>query len=98
VLVLGCVHIVSQGVGGGPQLGFEAEVGGGIALVGSCSRHLNPLPSFQFPQCAYRSRAPAGQFDARLNASCRIGQSTESIGDEFHQQITQGIEYFYSAP
>jgi hypothetical protein len=32
VLVLGRIHVVAQGVGGGPELGFEAEVGGRIAL------------------------------------------------------------------
>ena len=35
VLVLGRVHVVAQRVGGRPQLGLEAEVGGGV-VVGCC--------------------------------------------------------------
>ncbi len=98
VLVLGRVHVVTQRVGGGPQLGLEAEVGGGVVLGVLCSCHLIPLPSGQFPQRTQVQSSTERKFVVRLNARCRIGQSTESIGDEFHQQITQGIEYFYSAP
>jgi hypothetical protein len=32
VLVLGRVHVVAQRVGGGPEFGLEAEVGGGFVL------------------------------------------------------------------
>lgn len=32
VLVLGGIHVVAQRIGGGPQLGFEAEGCGGIVL------------------------------------------------------------------
>ena len=39
VLVLGRVHVVAQRVGGGPELGFEAEVGGGVVVLGFGLRH-----------------------------------------------------------
>jgi hypothetical protein len=39
VLVLGRVHAAAQGVGGLPELGLEAEVGGGVVLGG----HVLPL-------------------------------------------------------
>lgn len=46
MLVLGCVHVVAQCIRSGPQLGLEAEVGGGgtaaSALLGS-SRHETSL-------------------------------------------------------
>lgn len=34
VLLLGRVHVVAQGVGGGPELGLKAEVGGGGVFFG----------------------------------------------------------------
>ena len=36
VLVLGRVHVVAQRVGGRPELRLEAEVGGGVVIVGGC--------------------------------------------------------------
>jgi len=44
VLVFRRVHVVAQLVGGEPELGLEAEVGGGIVLFAGCFRH-------QFPFC-----------------------------------------------
>src|SRR5437879_6282762 len=42
VLVLGRVHVVAPRVRGGPELGLEAEVGGGVVLGFLCLCHLNP--------------------------------------------------------
>ena len=39
VLVLGRVHVVAERVGGGPELGLEAEVGGVVAVASFCFRH-----------------------------------------------------------
>ena len=42
VLVLGRVHVVAQRVGGGPELGLEAEVGGGVVALGHTFCHEPP--------------------------------------------------------
>ena len=42
MLVLGRVHVVAPRVRGGPELGLEAEVGGGVVLGFLCLCHLNP--------------------------------------------------------
>ena len=43
VLVLGGVHVVAQGVGGGPQLGLEAKIRRGVVLLCPGSCHSSPF-------------------------------------------------------
>ena len=40
VLVFRRVHVVAQLVSGGPKLGLEAEVGGGVAFLAGRFRHV----------------------------------------------------------
>ena len=71
VLVLGRVHVVAQRVGGRPELGLEAEVGGGVAVLDLCSLpssasmlHGGDGRSVQAPTsrcaCSFRRSIPRG--------------------------------------
>ena len=43
VLVLGRVHVVAHGIGRGPELGFETEIGAGVVVLGAGSGHCVPF-------------------------------------------------------
>ena len=104
VLVLRRVHVVTELVGGQPELGFKAEVGT-VAVFGICQRAMVLFPVYEIPACSrpatfkYLRRNRRGRrIRYGKGAKIKCQHKTQVRGSSIHVAFPWWLKHLGSTP